>query len=235
MIEYILLDVEGTTTDIDFVHKTLFPYSEKHLEFFVKNHLEDAEVQECLVSVQETVKSEEDREIMPEEAIDVLKQWIDEDRKHTALKTLQGLIWKEGFEKGEFQAHVYDDVPEMFRHWRDQKVRMGIYSSGSVQAQQLLFRYSVHGDLRHFLSHYFDTNIGGKKEPGSYKAIAERIKLPPEKILFVSDSVEELKAAREAGLSVVQSCRDPESVRSMMYDMAASFREIKLSGSQPVV
>lgn len=235
MIEYILLDIEETTVNIDFFDRTLFPYSKEHMLSVAKNHLEENKVQESLVAVQQTVKTEENREILPGEAIQVLEQWLESGREHPALTVLQTLVWEHGFEQGVFRTPLYADVPEAFRYWRDQKVRMGTYSSYPVEAQQLLFKHSEYGDLRHFLSHYFDESIGKKTNPASYEMIAERIRQSPESILFVSDSIEELKAAQKLGINIVQACREPENFQSMMYDMAENFHEIKLSQSHSLL
>jgi enolase-phosphatase E1 len=209
MVHFILLDIEGTTTDIAFVHQVLFPYSAQRLAEYVNAHARDPELQRCLTQVKETVEAEDQRPIGKDEAIDTLLHWIQTDRKHTALKAVQGLIWKMGFEEGHYQGHVYPDVPAALARWRQQGVGLGIYSSGSVQAQQLLFKYSVFGDLTPYFSHYFDTEVGGKKEADSYRNIAQTLGLPSADILFLSDVVAELDAARQACFQVTQLLRSP--------------------------
>jgi enolase-phosphatase E1 len=234
MIHFILLDIEGTTTDIAFVHKVLFPYSAERLETFVAEHASDPEVQSALKSVVKTVYSEDRRTISVEEAVQVLLYWIQTDRKHTALKLLQGKIWKSGFENGDYQGHVYPDVPEALAAWRETGIRLGIYSSGSVQAQKLLFGYSLAGDLTPYFSHYFDTNVGGKKESESYRIIAGHLQLPPREVLFLSDVEAELEAAAEAGMQVMQLLREG-TVRSDKFQAVASLTEINplaLAGSR---
>jgi enolase-phosphatase E1 len=226
MAEFILMDIEGTTTDIDFVHKTLFPYAAEHLTGYVQTHADDEEVRACLQSVKSTVQAEENREIDDTEAINTLLRWIREDRKHTALKELQGLIWKEGFEQGAYQGHVYPDVPPQLEAWKQQDIGLGIYSSGSVQAQKLLFAHSVAGDLTPYFSHYFDTRVGAKRDPASYRLIAEKLNRTPSSILFLSDVEEELDAAAEAGFQILQLVRGTEPVTSK-YPIVHSFADIR--------
>jgi enolase-phosphatase E1 len=208
MTRFILLDIEGTTTDIHFVHKVLFPYSAEHLPAYVNQHAANPVVQEALQSVQQTVQAEEGQSIDQAKAIEVLLNWIQQDRKHTALKQLQGLIWKEGFEKRYYQGHVYEEVPRALQNWKRKGIGLGIYSSGSIQAQKLLFGYSSAGDLTPFLSHYFDTQIGPKQEVDSYRKIVAELNLAPMEVLFISDTEAELNAARLAGLQAIQIVRD---------------------------
>lgn len=209
MVRFILLDIEGTTTDIDFVHQVLFPYSAERMAEYVNANARNPEVQHCLDSVKQTVEDEDQRPIGKNEAIETLLHWIKTDRKHTALKQIQGLIWKTGFEAGHYQGHVYPDVPLALERWKQQGLGLGIYSSGSVQAQQLLFGYSIFGDLTPYFSHYFDTQVGGKKEVDAYRNIAQTLGIPPTEILFLSDVAAELDAAQVAGFQVTQLLRTP--------------------------
>ncbi len=208
MIRFILTDIEGTTTEINFVHQVLFPYAAERLADFVNAHAHDPAVQQCLTRVKETVEAEDQRPIGKAEAIETLLHWIQTDRKHTALKLLQGMIWKTGFEEGHYQGHLYPDVPVALERWKQQGLGLGIYSSGSVQAQQLLFAHSVAGDLTPYFSHYFDTEVGGKKEVLSYQNIAQTLNLAPQEILFLSDVVAELDAAKAAEFQVTQLVRE---------------------------
>jgi enolase-phosphatase E1 len=224
MIHYILLDIEGTTTDIRFVHQVLFPYSARRLKGFVAENHDKGEVRDALESVRQTVLKAEGRTIAGDEAVDVLLDWIAEDRKHTALKTLQGLIWRTGYEQGDYRSHLYGEVPGCLKQWQEHGIRLGIYSSGSVQAQKLLFRYTAYGDLTPFFSHYFDTRVGGKKEPASYRTIATELAFAPETLLFLSDVAEELDAAREAGFQTIQICRDEEVPST--HRQAKDFNEV---------
>lgn len=192
----IITDIEGTTSSIDFVHKVLFPYSRAALPGFVNERRGDPEVRRWLQQVADEVGCGVD----DPQVVDTLLHWIDIDRKHTALKALQGLIWVSGYVQGEFRAHVYPDVPDVLRAWRDAGLRLYVYSSGSVAAQKLFFGHSEAGDLLPLFDGHFDTTVGGKREAESYRRILEAIGLPGGEVLFLSDVVAELDAAREAGL-----------------------------------
>jgi enolase-phosphatase E1 len=193
-IRALLTDIEGTTSSISFVKDVLFPYARRALPAFLKARGKDAEVARWVDAVaMETGAS-------GGAIVTVLQGWIDEDRKHTALKALQGMIWKAGYENGDFAAHVYADAADRLRAWHAAGLPLYVYSSGSVGAQKLFFGHSEAGDLLPLFSGHFDTEIGGKREAASYTRIAEALTLPPGEILFLSDVVEELDAAREAGM-----------------------------------
>lgn len=227
-IRFILMDIEGTTTDIDFVHQILFPYSAERMENFITANLQNPEVRNALDAVKQTILNEDGLLLNDEQAIDTLLRWIADDRKQTALKDLQGLIWKQGFNQGDYQGHVYEDVPPALAQWKEQGIGLGIYSSGSVQAQKLVFGHSVFGDLTPYFAQYFDTTMGGKKEAQSYQKIAETLDLQPEQVLFLSDVEEELDAAHQAGLQTAQLVRpgtDPSENHPVVHD----FSEITLS------
>lgn len=191
----ILTDIEGTTSSISFVKDVLFPYVRRALPAFLKARARDPEVSRWVDAV--AMESGTSGGAI----VTVLQGWIDEDRKHTALKALQGMIWKAGYENGDFHAHVYPDAVERLRAWQAQGLPLYVYSSGSVGAQKLFFAHSEAGDLLPLFSGHFDTEIGGKREAASYTRIAESLGLPPAEILFLSDVVEELDAAREAGMA----------------------------------
>ena len=220
----ILTDIEGTTTDISFVHDVLFPYSAKHLSAWVRNHLELPITQDILQQVREiTGKSNLD----VNGCINQLMTWQAEDQKITPLKTLQGLIWQEGYDKGELKAHLYADAVEYLQKWYDAGLTLAIYSSGSIAAQKLLFGNTLVGDLTSLFSAYFDTTTGSKKESQSYVAIADKLSVLPQEILFLSDSLKELVAANEASLNVCGLNRDAVDVDSE-FDYVNSFEEIPL-------
>ena len=178
----ILLDIEGTTTPITFVTETLFPYARARLTAFLT------------------------REGRADEAAGFLAE-MDRDSKSSALKELQGRIWVGGYASGDLVGAVYEDVPRAFAAWHAASRRIGIYSSGSVLAQQCLFRHSSAGDLTRFIRDYFDTAVGPKQDPGSYARIAGAVELDPASILFVSDVVRELDAAASAGLRTALALR----------------------------
>lgn len=207
MTKLYLFDIEGTTTDINFVHKVLFPYSESHLKDFVLHHQNEKAIASAIKEVKETVQKEENRSLDLDGVIETLLKWIREDRKHGALKEIQGHIWDIGYSKNDYKGHVYSDVKPFFERILDSGAKIGIYSSGSVHAQKLIFGYSSEGDLTPMISHYFDTKIGGKRDRTSYANIANAVHLKPEEIHFFSDIPEELKAASEAGIQVTQVLR----------------------------
>ena len=221
MIRAILTDIEGTTTDIAFVHKVLFPYARARIGDYLRAHAQDPAVREQLAAISQEVG----RELSLDEAITQLVRWIDEDRKITPLKALQGLIWEQGYRNGDFTGHVYPDVPGALRRWRDNGKQLYVYSSGSVQAQKLIFGHTPDGDLTPLFSGYFDTRVGAKRESASYERISREIGVAAGEVLFLSDITEELDAAKDAGMQTAQLVRDapPAQVR---HPQARSFDEI---------
>ena len=199
MTRAILTDIEGTTSSISFVKDVLFPYARRALPGFVAAHRDDPEVRRWL----DVVATEHGSICNDDVIVETLQGWIDQDRKHTALKALQGMVWKAGYRDADFTAHIYPDAAPALRDWHDAGLPLYVYSSGSVPAQQLFFGHSDAGDLTPLVSGWFDTEIGGKREADSYRRIAAQIGLEAAQIVFLSDVVEELDAAREAGLQTV--------------------------------
>ena len=224
-IKAILTDIEGTTSSIDFVHKVLFPYAGRELPGYVRAHRTDPHVASILDDVRREA-NEPDADV--ETVIEVLLGWLVEDKKITALKTLQGHVWKHGYENGDFTGHIYDDAVRCLRTWFDNGIALYVYSSGSVGAQKLLFGHSDAGDLCHVFSGYFDTQVGHKREAGTYRNISQQIALPVENILFLSDVLEELDAAAEAGMQTMQLVRD-EDVVTGSHRIAHDFHEVVLN------
>jgi enolase-phosphatase E1 len=219
-IKYILSDIEGTTSSISFVVDELFPYFREHIQELPKMAMV-SEVKESFAQVISLVKEEEGKSITTtEEVIAYLDQWSREDRKVTPLKTLQGFVWKKAYEEGDIKGHVYDDVPTCFNKWRANGLKIGIFSSGSIHAQKLLFQYSCFGDLSKHLSNYFDTKTGAKRDAATYKLIAEILDLQPNQILFLSDIQEELMAADEIGFQTIQLVRPGSNatLKHTVYD-----------------
>jgi enolase-phosphatase E1 len=206
MITTILTDIEGTTSSIDFVKDVLFPYARERLPAFVVTHADDSDVQHWL---HEAAKEAGLVSATQQEIIELLQSWIDADRKSTALKALQGMIWRDGYAGGEYRAHVYPEVPARLRAWHAAGLRLYVYSSGSVPAQKLFFAHTEAGDLCPLFSGYFDTETGPKREAASYRRIAEAIGLPPGEILFLSDIEAELDAAAAAGMQTTLLARPP--------------------------
>lgn len=206
-VSYILTDIEGTTTSVSFVYDVLFPYFREHI-WELKNMTGILEVENAFAETKAIVLKEDGIELQStDEIIQKLHSWCEEDRKITPLKTLQGLLWKIGYEKGVLKGHVYDDVPIALDKWQRMGLKMGVFSSGSVEAQKLIFGYSIMGDLTPYFSNYFDTKTGMKRETETYSKIAQIINFQPNKILFLSDIVEELQAAEKAGFQTIQLVR----------------------------
>ncbi|MFC3609583.1 acireductone synthase [Stutzerimonas tarimensis] len=196
-VKAILTDIEGTTSAVSFVFDVLFPYARRHLPGFVRERAGTPEVAAQLDAV---LGESGEPGVDLDRAIDILLQWIDSDRKATPLKALQGMIWQQGYEAGELKGHVYPDAVKALQAWHGEGYGLYVYSSGSIQAQKLIFGCSEAGDLTSLFSGYFDTTSGHKREAASYRRIAETIGVPPGDVLFLSDVVEELDAAAETGM-----------------------------------
>lgn len=210
----ILLDIEGTTTPIAFVHDVLFSYARAHVAEYLSQHSYEAAPDVAQLREEHAHGDVDNGEQPPPlnddetESIVVYVNWlIDRDRKSTGLKSLQGKIWREGYRHGTLKSQVFDDVRPAFERWKKRNQRISIFSSGSALAQQLLFAHTEAGDLTTFISDYFDTNIGRKADPESYQRIAKAIGLAPNEILFISDVVAELEAANTAGMKTLLSIR----------------------------
>ncbi len=223
MVRAIVTDIEGTTSSLSFVKDVLFPYSRARLPDFVRRHSHDPQVRALLDDARSQAGPLGD-----EALIAALVRWIDEDRKVTALKGLQGLIWETGYRNGDFKGHVYADASKALRAWKARGLGLYVFSSGSVKAQRLLFGHTEEGDLTPLFDGYFDTTIGAKKESESYRRIAQAIGTPPAEILFLSDVKEELDAARAAGLQTCWLIRAGTMPNAKAHPIARSFDEISL-------
>ncbi|MDF7660639.1 acireductone synthase [Erwiniaceae bacterium L1_54_6] len=220
MIRAIVTDIEGTTSDIRFVHNVLFPYARQHLAAFVREHQAEQGVAAALDAVREESGAPE---ASLDEVIATLLSYIEQDRKSPGLKALQGMIWRDGYVEGQFTGHLYPDVLPAFERWRQQGKALYVYSSGSVAAQKLLFGYSDEGDLTSLFSGYFDTGVGAKRETQSYRNIAQQIGVEPSELLFLSDIHQELDAAADAGWRTLQLIRgeaDSESRHRQVNDFS---------------
>lgn len=204
-IKAILTDIEGTTSAVSFVFDVLFPYAAKHLPDFVRPHADRADVAEQLAAVRRD-NNEPGADV--ERVIDILLGWIAEDRKATPLKALQGMVWEQGYQAGQLKGHVYPDAVEALKRWHQDGFKLFVYSSGSIQAQKLIFGCSEAGDLSPLFNGYFDTTSGPKREAQSYQRISQAIGLDAAQILFLSDIVEELDAARTAGMATCGLARE---------------------------
>lgn len=216
------MDIEGTTTPIGFVKETLFPYAEENVESFLTKRYDDEETQQDIKALQELaakdkadgvegvveIPKEGSKEDIIKAVVDNVKWQMDEDRKTTALKQLQGHIWREGYKTGQIKAELFEDVGPALQQIVEEGVNVYVYSSGSVEAQKLLFGNTEEGDLLELFTDFFDTTIGNKKDSGSYKKIVEKIGVSPEEILFLTDTPEEATAASKAGLRSALVARD---------------------------
>ena len=201
----VLLDIEGTVTPISFVHEVLFPYAREHVSSYLADHFSQQEVQADIQKLREEQSSDAEELRQPpigsiDTAVVYVNRLIDLDRKSPALKSLQGKIWKAGYEDGSLKSPVYSDVVAAFDRWQVVGIKINIFSSGSVLAQQLLFAHTDAGDLTRYIDQYFDTAVGKKIDPQSYLTIAANLSFDPIEILFVSDVVAELDAAKAAGM-----------------------------------
>jgi enolase-phosphatase E1 len=224
MIKTIVTDIEGTTSSLSFVKDVLFPYSRARMAEFVRAHAREPAVRHEL----DEVRRLSGKNLSEAEVIEQLLRWIAEDKKLTPLKSLQGMIWEDGYKKGDFKGHMYEDAVRHLQQWKRAGIRLYVFSSGSVQAQKLLFAHTEYGDLTPLFSGYFDTNIGNKRETNSYCKIAESIGTAPQDILFLSDIPEELDAAQAAGMQTIWLVRDGAIDPKAAHRQARSFDEITL-------
>jgi enolase-phosphatase E1 len=218
MIRAILTDIEGTATPIQFVTDVLYPYARERLAGFVRNRATDPEISRIISEVQARTSAELD----VAGVVAQLLAWTDADQKIAPLKDLQGMIWEDGYREGELRTEVYEDAARWFRWWHAAGIRLYVYSSGSVRAQRSIFAHTEAGDLGALFSDYFDTRVGHKREPASYRRIAEAVDLPPREVLFLSDVREELDAARGAGMQTRWLVRDV-----MPSGPAAAHRQVR--------
>ena len=222
-IRAIVVDTAGTTTDLSFIKDTLFPQSARALPDFLKENEHNVLVENCICDVRD-IALEPDASL--ERVVEILQLWIAEDRKATPLKTLQGLIWKQGYAKGEFTGHIFPDFIQAIDGIKQQNMRIYSFSSGSAEAQKLLFAHSDGGDLTPKFDGHFDTRTGNKLFKQAYSNIINTISLAPKQVLFISDVVEELKAAEVAGMRTIQMVRSDDQ-RTGSHKQITSFAELK--------
>jgi enolase-phosphatase E1 len=225
-IHTILLDIEGTTTPVDFVYQTLFPYASRKLEPFLRKHFWEPEIESLIQQLRILHHIDEQEGLQPSAWVDendelllhsgiAYCQWlIARDSKYAALKSLQGRIWQEGYASGELRGRVYPDVPTAFERWRQQNRQICIYSSGSVLAQQLLFQCIDSGDLTPYITAFFDTRVGSKTEIKSYRKIAESLLRNPCDFVFISDAAKEVEAAQDSGMRAILCIRNVSTTQS---------------------
>jgi enolase-phosphatase E1 len=237
----VLLDIEGTTTPVSFVYEVLFPYAQQKVKNYVEQHWNDPELQsdiDVLVEQAAALSDAADEPgSLPDDRSDVdtfrsavvkyINWQMETDQKTTPLKAIQGRIWRSGYEQGELEAPLFDDVKPALEAWNDRGVPVYIYSSGSVEAQKLLFAHTSDGDLTERLDGYYDTTTGNKKEAGSYTSIAEDIGVAPEQVLFITDNLQEAEAADEAGCRALLSIRPGNAeLPENDFDAIESFADV---------
>ena len=220
MIQAIVLDIEGTTCPVDFVSKTLFPFAQEHLEATLAKRMHESEIDSLVNNVIHEWMHDSDPishrlwkqlKKKPPSIKDIeayLGYLIESDRKSTALKDLQGMVWKQGYQSGQLKSSLFRDVRPQLDNWKREGKVLAVYSSGSIQAQKLLYRHTDEGDLTHYFDHWFDTHTGPKLVPESYKIIAQTLGFPASQVLFVSDHPVECDAAQQAGLHAVFCLRN---------------------------
>ena len=215
----VLTDIEGTTTPIAFVRDVLFPVARQRFPAWLAAHQDRPAVATELAEV---------RRLMPGQAeLDTLLHWMDQDAKITPLKALQGMIWNEGYAEGALRGDLYPDVAPALRRWSAAGLRLYVYSSGSIEAQKLIFGHSVAGDLTGLFGGFFDTNVGGKREPQSYSRLCIATNVPPAELLFLSDIEAELDAAAAAGLRTCQLVRPRDGTKaSLRHPVASDFGSV---------
>jgi enolase-phosphatase E1 len=232
-VDAVVLDIEGTTSATGFVVDVLYPYSRSRFAALLSERSGDPDVARAVAQVREEIGDPGADNVRIEKA---LNAWLDEDRKATPLKTLQGVIWSEGFARGDLVSHFYDDVVPALRAWHEGGARLYVYSSGSVAAQRAWFASSPEGDLLPLVSGLYDTeNAGPKQEPESYGRIAEATGSAPDRLLFLSDRPGELDAARAAGWHAVGIRRPGEPYFEQGvgdHAEAGTFDEISISTSR---
>ena len=221
MISHILLDIEGTTCPVSFVTDILFPYAKSELTNFLERHQDDPSIRKLVndaeaewnddkdkASISLRHELEESRQPKHLKVGAYLQLLISSDKKSTALKDVQGKIWREGYTTGNISSELFEDAHENLREWYSKGYKLAVYSSGSVEAQRLLYKYTSKGDIGNIFSHWFDTHIGNKKNQKSYSTIASTMACEPKNILFVSDNREECDAAKDAGYLTLYSLRE---------------------------
>jgi enolase-phosphatase E1 len=224
MIKAVVSDIEGTTSSLSFVKDVLFPYARAHIGDYVREHAQEP----ALAAIIEDVRRETGHPLTLDQVIAQLVAWIDEDKKITPLKTIQGMLWEAGYKSGAFRGHVYPDARARLQSWRDNGIKLYLYSSGSVHAQKLLFAHTDYGDLNHLFDGYFDTTIGAKGDSDSYRRIIEALGLKPDEILFLSDVESELDAAGEAGMNTLWLVRDGVVYMDAPHRQVVDFNDVDL-------
>jgi enolase-phosphatase E1 len=223
-VQWILTDIEGTTTEVSFVYDILFPYFRSHMDEW--KTVDSDQMNQVLEQTRALVLEEQSINLSNKEAIfDQLRQWSIEDRKVTPLKTFQGMVWEQGFKSGAIRGHMYPDVKPALERWVEMGMKLAIFSSGSIAAQKQLFGFSTEGDLTPYFSAYFDTTTGMKRDEQTYHLIVQQLHTSANSVLFLSDIHQELEAAKEAGMRTLQLVRP--GTQANWSSCVADFSEIQ--------
>ena len=223
-IQWIVTDIEGTTTEVSFVYDILFPYFRTHMDQWTT--VDSDQMNQVLEQTRLLVLEEQSINLSTNEALfDQLRQWSIEDRKVTPLKTFQGMVWEQGFTSGAIKGHVYADVKPALERWIERGIKLAIFSSGSIAAQKQLFGFSTEGDLTPYFSAYFDTTTGMKRDEQTYHLIVQQLHASANSVLFLSDIPQELEAANAAGMRTLQLVRP--GTQANWSSCVADFSEIQ--------
>ena len=232
----VLIDIEGTTTPIALVHDVLFSYARDHVKEFLQANSGSEEVRADIELLRQEHAEDISKDRNPpalDSTLDSIASYVEWligcDRKSTGLKSLQGKLWKQGYLDGSLKSQVFDDVAPAMKRWHEAGLNVSIFSSGSVLAQQLLFAHTNAGDLTGFIDNYFDTNVGKKTDADSYHRIAADLGLEAQEIVFISDVVGELDAAKQAGMKTLLSLRpgNPPQESDQSFDRVTDFTELR--------
>lgn len=228
----VVLDIEGTVSSTRFVHETLYPFSRARFAEYLGEHSDNPDVQRARAQIIELGGLAADASV--EDLVAQLEAWLAADEKRTPLKTLQGLIWSDGYAAGELTTHFFEDSLPVLKKWHAAGVPLYIFSSGSVAAQKSWYSNSPDGDVLYLISGHFDTeNAGPKKEAASYETIAREIGVEPGGIVFFSDLLAELDAARAAGWRTVGVRREGDQYFEAGvgdHDAVFTFDEVAIEG-----
>jgi enolase-phosphatase E1 len=224
-IQYYLTDIEGTTTSVSFVYDVLFPFFRQHFPDFARENAHDPVFRGQLEETAQVTLARTGERVSPEQAVGILLDWTIKDLKEPVLKSIQGAVWQRGYKSGALKGHVYPDVPPALMRCQQAGIPVGIYSSGSVEAQKMLFGSTEFGNLLPFINHHFDTAVGPKKQPKAYRNIAEQLHVPAALICFISDVPSELDAAQMSGMQTLHMVR-PGTQAQGHHTTATDFNRI---------
>lgn len=231
-IEAIIVDIEGTITATSFIQDTLIPYAKSHLQEFIEQEKDNPVIKKLCEEVRVDAKL---AHINSNLAFSILNLWMEQNQQFHSLKTLQGLIWEKGFKEGMFKGHIFEDAYKHFCKWHEMGISIYLFSTGSVHFQHLLCQYSNHGDISHLFTGFIDTAIGEKNSVLAYKKIVQTLDCQPQQTVYLSDSFEELNAAKLAGLKTTLVHRSLTAPAISPHPVIRNFDEIKYANENILV